>query len=130
MVLTFFFAQLLGLVMIVMALSLFMQRPMYLGMVAAFRADRASQFAASFVGLLLGGILLLTHNVWSGGLLPMLVTLMGWLIFLKSAALLLLPTALLGRIMRPVATRRAFVVAASAMLVIGLYLFLAGAGGR
>lgn len=130
MVLTFFFAQLLGLIMVVMALSLFTQRRMYLGMVAAFRENRASQFAASFTGLLLGGVLLLTHNVWSGGLLPFLVSLIGWMIFLKSVALLLLPTSLWGKIMKPVATRRAFIIAASAMLVIGLYLFLAGAGGR
>lgn len=130
MVLTFFFAQFLGLIMAIVGISLFTQRRMYLEMVTAFRENRSSQFAASFIGLVLGSILLLTHNVWDGGMLPFLVTLIGWLMFLKSAAFLVLSTATLGRLLKPLAHRKAFVIAASAFIVIGLYLFLAGSGGR
>ena len=75
MVLTFFFAQLLGLIMATTAISLLTQRRMYTHMITAFSENRASQFATSFVGLVLSSILVLTHNVWSGGMLPILVTL-------------------------------------------------------
>ena len=43
---------------------------------------------ASF-SLAAGLAIILGHNVWSGGTLPVIVTLVGWLIFAKVLALLL-----------------------------------------
>jgi hypothetical protein len=35
--------------------------------------------------------MIIGHNIWSGGALPVAVTLFGWLIFAKGLALLLVP---------------------------------------
>jgi hypothetical protein len=39
-----------------------------------------------------GVAMILGHNIWSGGALPVVVTLFGWLIFAKGLALLLVPS--------------------------------------
>ena len=130
MVLTFFFAQFLGLVLMILAASMLTQRQMYLQMVAAFKENRSSLFGVSFMGLVVGIVIVFTHNVWSGGILRVLVTVMGWAIFLKSAAFLVLPTNLLSAWMRPLTSRRIFVIAGILLLLVGIYLFLTGSGGR
>jgi hypothetical protein len=130
MVLTFFFAQFLVLMMIVVSISMLLQRPMYMSLMAGFRENRASLYGASLLALILGSFIVLMHNVWNGGFLPVLVTLFGWMIFLKGAALLILPSATLERMMRPAHARRAYVAIAVVVLIIGMYLFLAGSGGR
>jgi hypothetical protein len=69
-----------------------------------------------------GLAIILGHNVWSGGALPVVVTLVGWLIFAKGLLLMLVTpetlTPLLERAHYPL-----YVVPA---LIIGLYLTYAG----
>jgi hypothetical protein len=54
------------------------------------------------IGLIAGLAIVLGHNVWSGGLLPVIVTLVGWLILIRGLLLLFLPpetvVELLGRL--------------------------------
>jgi hypothetical protein len=78
------------------------------------------------ISLAAGLAMILGHNVWSGGTLPMIVTLVGWLIFAKGLLLLFVTpealTQLLGRMQY--GEHYLFYVAPS--LVIGLYLTWAG----
>ena len=46
---------------------------------------------AAIVGLAMGLAMVVGHNVWSGGALPVVVTLVGWWTAIKSLALLILP---------------------------------------
>lgn len=84
-------------------------------------------FIAGLLGTTAGLAIVLTHNVWSGGTLPILVTLFGWAALIKGALLLVLP---------PEAESRVFLVGlhfephpnlyATILLVIGAYLTYAG----
>lgn len=130
MVLTFFFAQFLGLLMVVIAASLLLQRRMYLSMIAEYHEKRAYFYPHAFTGLVVGLLLVLLHNVWSGGFLPVLVTVLGWAILIKSAGLLVLAPGFIDKMLVAVHSRRTYTILAIIMLVLGIYLFLAGAGGR
>jgi hypothetical protein len=51
--------------------------------------------AYAIISLVVGVAMIVGHNVWSGGVLAVFVTLVGWLILLKGVALLVLsPDAL------------------------------------
>ena len=50
------------------------------------------------MGVTAGLAIVLTHNVWSGGALPILVTLLGWGSLLKGIFSLLLPPVLESRV--------------------------------
>jgi hypothetical protein len=56
--------------------------------VEATVADAPVMLAYAIIGLAIGFAMILGHNVWSGGALPVVVTLVGWLIFAKSLLLL------------------------------------------
>ena len=89
-------------------------------------ADAPVMFVLGIVGLAAGLAMVLGHNVWSGGVLPVVVTLVGWLILVKALLLLLLKpdalTPILDR-MQYGAHPTLYLVPAAA---IGLYLTWAG----
>ena len=76
---------------------------------------------------LAGGIaMILEHNVWLGGALPLVVTLVGWLIFAKGLLLLYLPPEVLQRIFDDIQYGNHLPLYIAPSLVIGLYLAWAG----
>lgn len=50
-------------------------------------------FIAGIIGVTAGIAIVLGHNVWSGGALPVIVTLFGWICMIKGMLLLLLSPA-------------------------------------
>jgi hypothetical protein len=84
-------------------------------------------FMAGLMGVTAGLALVLAHNVWSGGVLPVIVTLFGWASLLKGMLLLLLS---------PEMESRVFIVGlryeqhpnlyATFLLLVGAYLTYAG----
>jgi hypothetical protein len=52
--------------------------------------DRPLLFVCGLVGVTAGLAIVLAHNVWSGGALPILVTLFGWVSLIKGMLLLVL----------------------------------------
>lgn len=57
-------------------------------MIMATVADGPLMLVYASFSLAAGLAIILGHNVWSGGTLPVIVTLVGWLIFAKGLALL------------------------------------------
>lgn len=49
-----------------------------------------------------GAAMVVGHNVWSGGALPVVVTLLGWLTLIKGVALMAMPPAALSAFYRAV----------------------------
>ena len=84
-------------------------------------------FMAGIMGMTAGLAIVLSHNVWSGGVLPIIVTLFGWVSLIKGMLLLVLSSETESRV---------FVVGlhyeqhpnlyASFMLLLGAYLTYAG----
>jgi hypothetical protein len=53
--------------------------------------DMPLLFFISLVMVVAGLAIVIAHNIWSGGALAIVVTLMGWLVLLKGVLLLVLP---------------------------------------
>ena len=124
--LTVYLARLIGMFMVLLIGAMLMQGS---ATVEAAVADKPLMFTYAVISLGLGVAMVLGHNVWSGGVLPAVVSLVGWLILAKGLMLLLAPDALTGMADR-MQYREHFYLYLAPSLVIGLYLTWAGFTAR
>ena len=92
---TSFLARLIGLFLIVVSLAMLVQKQGLAPAISALVQDRAALLVVAMIGLAAGLAMILVHNVWSGGVLPVVVTLIGWFLMLRNALVLFLPPAAL-----------------------------------
>jgi hypothetical protein len=91
MPLTLFLCRLMGLFTLILGASLLIDRPTAIQVVSAFVYNRPVMFLLGMITLAIGLAIVLAHNRWSGGVLPIIVTLIGWLILARGIILLFLP---------------------------------------
>jgi len=89
---TIFLAKLLGLVLAAVSLSVLIQGQRMAGLLDRFMHDQPLVLVSSIFTVACGVAILLVHNHFSGGALPVIVTLLGWLLTIKGLLLLLLPS--------------------------------------
>ena len=87
--LTVYLARLIGLTVILLVAG-FLARGSTL--IMATIADGPVILVYAIFSVAAGVAMVIGHNIWSGGALPVVVTLFGWLIFAKGLALLLVPS--------------------------------------
>ena len=76
---TLFLSRLLGLYCIVMALSMFLRGQAMADTVTSMLGNAPLMLVLGIVVVIAGLAMVLTHNIWSGGTLTVLVTLAGWI---------------------------------------------------
>jgi hypothetical protein len=121
--LTIFLARFIGLFAVLVVIGLFVRGT---AVVENAVADPPMMFTYAIISVALGLAMVLGHNIWKGGALPVVVTLAGWLILAKGLMLLLLkPDALTGLMQGMHYGANAYVYLIPSF-VIGLYLTWAG----
>jgi hypothetical protein len=94
---TIFISRLLGLYCLIASLTMFTQKPAIVEIENTIVHNPAMLFIAGIITLVAGLAIVLSHNVWSGGALPVLVTVFGWLQLIKGfLCLFLSPQAAVG----------------------------------
>ncbi len=88
---TTFLAKLLGLWVVLAVLSLAFNREASITMLNALFADPALLWVTGAFTTVIGLAIVLVHNRWSGGLLPVIVTIYGWLALVKGLLFLAFP---------------------------------------
>jgi hypothetical protein len=121
--LTVFLARLIGLFIILLVVAMLVRGS---AVVQSTVADAPVMLAYAMISLAIGLAMILGHDVWSGGVLPVAVTLVGWLIFAKGLLLLLLPPEALSYMFGQLRYGEHLYLYLAPSLLIGLYL--AGAG--
>jgi len=128
---TTYLARLIGLYCLLAGLIMVVQRE---GMVAAVEAlvlDRALLLILGVITVAVGLAMILAHNIWSGGALPVLVTLIGWLTLIKGLVLWLMsPPAAAQFYLQQLHYPQLYYLYATVTLVIGVYLTVAGFRAR
>jgi putative exporter of polyketide antibiotics len=79
-----FLSRLIGLYAILIALSMFSRGQATVETVAALLQNPSMVFVLGVVMLAAGLAMVLAHNIWSGGALVVVVTLVGWMTLIKS----------------------------------------------
>jgi vacuolar-type H+-ATPase subunit I/STV1 len=84
-------------------------------------------FFIGLVTLAVGLAIVLVHNVWCGGTLPVIVTLVGWLTLIKGLLFLFLsPDAAAGFFLGGLHYEKLFYLYATVGLILGIYLTYGG----
>jgi len=123
---TRYLARLIGLFSIVVGLVMIGRRQEMVAAVDALIHNAALLLVVGLIALGIGLAMVLAHNVWSGGVAPVVVTLVGWLVLLRGLVLLFLPAAVVATLFEALHFARLLYLYASIALVLGIYLAMAG----
>ncbi len=124
---TIFLARLIGLYSLIVALAMMLHGHDSVLMVEAIVRSAPLLFIAGMIALIAGLAIVLGHNVWSGGALPVLVTLVGWVSLVKGALVLfLMPAGTAPLFLIHLQYGLLFYPYTAISLLLGLYLTWAG----
>jgi vacuolar-type H+-ATPase subunit I/STV1 len=129
---TRFLARLIGLYCLLAALVMAVQREAWTAAVTALVHDPPLMLLSGVCVVAAGLALVLAHNVWSGGALPVVVTVIGWLTLLKGLMLwVLTPAAAADFYLERLRYGELYYLYCAFSFAVGLYLAAAGfASGR
>jgi hypothetical protein len=128
---TLFLSRLIGLYCILGALSMITHRQATLESVTALLHNPSLIFIVGVFTLAAGLAMVLAHNIWSGGALVVVVTLVGWITLIKSLFFLFLPPEMeAGLFLGRLHYRQLFYLYTAISLVLGVYLTYGGFKSR
>ncbi len=123
---TAFLSKLIGLFCVLYSLSMLAHREASLSAVSALIAEPGALLVLGFVVLGLGVAMVLGHNVWSVGVLPIVVTIVGWLTLFKGLFLTFLTPAGAATYLSAMHYEQLFYIYAGVTLALGAYLTYGG----
>lgn len=121
---TIFLARALGLYCIILAAAIFLRRDTFAATANALIADAPLVLVVGAFTLLMGIAMVLLHNFWSGGVLPVIITLVGWSTLIKGVLLLALPPASVT-VLYAVPSHYVMILC-SFLLALGVYFIIEG----
>jgi uncharacterized membrane protein len=119
---TIYLGRLIGLYCVLIALSMMSHKQATVDTMTALVHNMPVLFFASVMAMVAGLAIVLAHNVWSGGALPVVVTLVGWILLVKGLIFLLLSPEASATYFEAFRYGQLFYVYTSITLVIGIYL--------
>jgi hypothetical protein len=124
---TLFLSRLIGLYCIVIALSMMTRRQATVETVTVLLQSPSMMLILGVITLAGGLAMVLAHNIWSGGALVVIVTIVGWITLLKSLLLLFLPPEMeAGLFLGQLHYQQLFYLYGAFSLVLGVYLTYGG----
>jgi len=124
--LTLFYAQILGIYIVVTSLALLINKNKAKELMGEVKKHTTLLFVDGALALFFGTILILTHNFWVNHL-SIAVSLVGWVIFITGVLELILPSKLMVRLYTLTQRKVGFVINL-ATLALGTYFALYGFG--
>jgi len=124
---TLFLSRLIGLYCILVALSMITRKQATVETVTALVQNPSMMLILGVITLAAGLAMVLAHNIWSGGALAVVVTLVGWTTLVKSLFFLFLPPETeAGFFLGQLHYQQLFYVYGAFSLVLGVYLTYCG----
>jgi len=123
---TLYLAKFLGLDILITCGWLMLCHDAALALIHAITAGEPTQFILALIALAVGLAIVIGHNVWSGGVLPIVVTVLGWFILLRGVVLLVTPSAALAGVLAAIGFERFYYGYIAVPLALGAYLTYAG----
>jgi putative exporter of polyketide antibiotics len=128
---TLFLSRLIGLYCILIALSMIACRQATVDTVTALVQNPSMMFILGVITLAAGLAMVLAHNIWSRGVLALIVTLVGWMTLVKSLSFLFLPPEIDARLfLGQLHYRKLFYGYTAISLVLGVCLTYGGFRSR
>jgi hypothetical protein len=127
--LTLFLAKLIGLYALIFGVAMIVQKRATVGLVPELIRNGPVLLVIEMLGITAGLAIVIGHNVWTGGALPVVVTLLGWIMLVRRVVLLLLWPEAKTRFIEAFRFADFFYLYAAFSLALGLYLTIAGFAG-
>ena len=119
---TIYLGKLIGLYCVLLALSMMSHKQATVETMTALIHETPVLLFVSIMAMVGGLAIVLAHNVWSGGALPVVVTLVGWISLIKGLIFLLLSPERSLVYFEALRYGQLFYVYMSITLIIGIYL--------
>lgn len=120
---TVFLSRLIGLYCILVAISMTVRKQSILETITALLYNAPLMLLVGIFTLVAGLSMILVHNVWSGGLSTVVVTIVGWITLMKGLLFLFLPQEVEADLfLHKLHYEQYFYVFMVISLVIGIYL--------
>jgi hypothetical protein len=124
---TRFLSRFIGLYLILISLAMVVHKHATIELMNAFVRNAPELFLAGVIAVAAGLAIVLGHNVWSGGVPPVVVTLTGWMMLIKGMFLLVLsPEGTYQFFLAGLHYEQFFYEYTAIPLVLGVYLTYAG----
>jgi hypothetical protein len=124
---TRFLGKLIGLYLILISLAMAIHKQATVETMNALVRNTPELFVAGLIGVGAGLAIVLGHNVWSGGVLSVIVTLTGWVMLIKGMLLVFLsPRDTYRLLVAGLHYEQFFYLYTAIPFVLGLYLTYAG----
>jgi hypothetical protein len=120
--LSVYLGRLLGLFTLITSFWLLAERQSTLSTIPALLGNRPAMVIFAIIALAGGLAIVLAHNIWSGGALPVLVTLIGWVMLIRGVLFLFLPPEATLHILAAMQFERLFYIYLAIPFVLGIYL--------
>ena len=124
--LTIFLAKLIGLYALLFGLAMFAQRQAMIEIATAIIRSGPPLLILAMLRIVTGLAIVLGHNVWSGGALPLIVTLLGCIVLIRGTILLFLSPQAAARLFEMLHFEERYYLYAGITVALGLYLTYAG----
>jgi hypothetical protein len=122
--LTLFLGKFFGLSCLLMCAALIARPRASLDAINGMMQSPGQLLITGIMTMAAGAATIIGHNVWSGGALPVAVTLLGWLTLIKGIALMVTPPRMLVTFYRPLNDPRRFRLSMLPALVFSAWLTL------
>ena len=128
--LTVYLGRLLGLFTLVVSFWLLVERQNAVSTIPALLGNRPAMVIFAIIALGGGLAIVLAHNIWTGGALPILVTLIGLIMLIRGVLFLFLPPEATLGVLAAMQFGRFFYVYLAIPFVLGIYLTYLGFAAR
>jgi hypothetical protein len=124
---TTFLSKLIGLYLILISLAMIVHKQATVMSMNALVQNTPVLFVVGVIAAAAGLAMVLGHNVWRGGVLPVVVTLTGWLMLIKASMLLFMsPEAVYGTLLAGIHFEQLFYFYLAFVLLLGICLTYGG----
>jgi hypothetical protein len=123
---TVFLSRLIGLYCVLATLAMAAHRQVTVDTMSALIRTPPVLFLAGIIALIAGLAMVLGHNVWSGGAVAVIVTLVGWITLIRGLVVLWLPPDAESGLFAALRFDRLFYLYVGIGLALGVYLTYGG----
>lgn len=123
---TLFLAQIMGVYFLVAGIGALLNPARMRSAVQEARRSYLLPYFDGAIALIVGLLVVAVHNVWDGGLMKTLVTLVGWLAIAEGLLMLLLPQKTISGMLESLMGAHVGRVMAVVVLLLGLYFVYQG----
>lgn len=125
MVISAFLAQVIGIYVLIMGVSVLTRRQFVMGMVSDLISNKPLIYVIAIIELLAGISLVVGHNIWVWSW-PVIITIIGWLMVFEGAGFVLLPHKTMKRVVKVCNTKNMYYFWSILVIVMGVYLISVG----